>query len=56
MDHLDAKRLSFVIYLVLRMHQFQKYHLLRAYCPDIYTVPDLVEIGVLQVLLVLDDF
>ena len=29
---------------------------LRAYCSNIYTVPDLVEIGVLQVLLVLDDF
>ena len=27
-DHLDPKRLGFVIYLVLRMHQFQKYHLL----------------------------
>ena len=29
-DHLDPKRLSFVIYLGLRMHQFQKYHLLSA--------------------------
>ena len=29
MDHLDPKRLGFVIYLRLRMHQFQKYHLLR---------------------------
>jgi hypothetical protein len=29
MDHLDPKWLSFVIYLVLRMHQFQKYHLLK---------------------------
>ena len=28
MDHLDPKQLGFVIYLVLRMHQFQKYHLL----------------------------
>ena len=28
MNHLDPKRLSFVIYLVLRIHQFQKYHLL----------------------------
>ena len=28
MDHIDPKRLGFVIYLVLRMHQFQKYHLL----------------------------
>ena len=31
MDHLDPKRLGFVIYLVLHMHQFQKYHLLRQY-------------------------
>ena len=29
MDHLDPKRLGFVIYLLLRMHQFQKYHLLK---------------------------
>ena len=29
MDHLDPKRLSFVIYLVLLIHQFQKYHLLK---------------------------
>ena len=29
MDHLDPKWLGFVIYLVLRMQQFQKYHLLR---------------------------
>jgi hypothetical protein len=29
MDHLDPKQLGFVIYLVLRIHQFQKYHLLR---------------------------
>ena len=28
MDHLDPKRLGFVIYLGLRMNQFQKYHLL----------------------------
>ena len=28
MDHLDLKWLGFVIYLVLRMHPFQKYHLL----------------------------
>ena len=28
MDQLDPKQLGFVIYLVLRMHQFQKYHLL----------------------------
>ena len=27
MDHLDPKRLGFVIYLGLRIHQFQKYHL-----------------------------
>ena len=33
MDHLDTKRLSFVIYLLLRMHQFQKYHLLRQMSP-----------------------
>ena len=26
MNHFDPKRLDFVIYLVLRMHQFQKYH------------------------------
>ena len=26
MDHLDPELLGFVIYLVLRMHQFQKYH------------------------------
>ena len=31
MDHHDPKQLDFVIYLVLRMHQFQKYHLLRKY-------------------------
>ena len=29
MDHLDPKLLGFGIYLVLCMHQFQKYHLLR---------------------------
>jgi hypothetical protein len=28
MDHLDPKPSGFVIYLVLRMHQFQKYRLL----------------------------
>ena len=28
MDHLDPKLLGFVIYMGLRMHQFQKYHLL----------------------------
>ena len=28
-DHLDPKWLGFVIYLVLRMHHFRKYHLLR---------------------------
>ena len=28
MDHLDPKELGFAIYLGLRMHQFQKYHLL----------------------------
>ena len=28
MDRLDPKWSGFVIYLVLRMHQFQKYHLL----------------------------
>ena len=28
MDHLDTKWLSFVINLVLHMHQFQKYQLL----------------------------
>ena len=29
MDRLDPKRLGFVIYLGLRMHQFQKYRLLK---------------------------
>ena len=29
MDCLDPKRLGFAIYLGLRIHQFQKYHLLR---------------------------
>ena len=29
MDHFDPKRLAFVNYLVLCMHQFQKHHLLR---------------------------
>ena len=29
MDRLDPKQLGFVIYLGLRMHQFQKSHLLR---------------------------
>ena len=29
MDHLDPKRFGFVIYFVLRIHQFQKYHLKR---------------------------
>ena len=29
MDHLDPKWLDFVIYLGLRMHHFQKYHLLK---------------------------
>ena len=29
MDHLDPKKLGFVVYLVLRMHKFQKYHLFR---------------------------
>ena len=29
MDHLEPKQLGFMIYLGLRMHQFQKYHLLR---------------------------
>ena len=31
MDHLDPKRLGFVIYLGLRIHQFQKYHLLKEF-------------------------
>ena len=35
MDHLDPKRLGFVIYLVLRMHQFQKYHLLKGSTTEI---------------------
>ena len=29
MDHLDLKQLDFVIYLVLLIDQFQKYHLLK---------------------------
>jgi hypothetical protein len=38
---MDPKRLGFVIYLVLRMHQFQKYHLLRGSIVDICSVPTL---------------
>ena len=33
MDHLDPKRLGFVIYLVLHMHQFKKYHLSTLFLP-----------------------
>ena len=34
MDQLDPKQLNFMIYLVLRMHQFQKYYLLNAFQPQ----------------------
>ena len=35
MDHLDPKRLDFVIYFVLRMRQFQKYHRLKGSTTEI---------------------